>query len=443
MALRDFVSYNIPGPESARLWGKEEELIAPGLQAVVQWARLCFAEASGAEMTDVDGNVYIDLMGGSGVNSIGHSHPRFLQRLRDRMGKVMIGGFTSAARVQMLELLREVLPAELDRIQLYSGGSEAVEASLRLAKSYTKGHEFVSFWGAYHGKTLGTLSLVPPVGRDLGPLAGGTIVAPYADCYRCPLGAEFPSCGFACVEFTRKTIKEQSVGSLAGIIIEPVQGRGGNVVPPDGYMTAMAEVATELDTLLIADETMTGFGRTGYMLASEHDGLVPDIAIVGKGMGAGYPVTAIISKTDAMNAPPFSDPSASSSSFGGFPLACEAVTATVSVIVDEGLAERSARLGAELLAKLKEALEPAPLVGDVRGRGLMIGIELVVDKETREPVSRETVRRVFGELLRHGVVVMLGRSNLRLYPPLNIDEDLAMESVERIAHVLVNVCRSP
>lgn len=443
MASRPFTPYSIPGPASQALWAREQESIAPGLQATVLWSRLGFAEARGARMTDVDGNVYIDLMGGSGVNSIGHSHARFVERLRDQAGKVMIGAFTSDARVRLLELMREVLPDELDRIQLYSGGSEAVEAALRLAKSYSKRHEFVSFWGAYHGKTLGTLSLVPPVGRELGPLAPGTITVPYADCYRCPLKAEFPSCGFACVELARKTIKEDSTGALAAMIVEPIQGRGGNVVPPDGYLKALAEVARELDMLFISDETMTGFGRAGTMLASEHDGVVPDVAIVGKGMGAGYPVTAILTRSQiAMNASPFSEPSASSSSFGGFPLACEAAAATISVIVEERLVERSARLGAELLARLKDALAPAPMVGDVRGRGLMIGIELVADRETREPAPRETVRRVFEELLRHGVVVMLGRSNLRLYPPLNIEEDLAIEAVERIAHVLVNTCRS-
>ncbi|MBW6436408.1 aspartate aminotransferase family protein [Actinoplanes hulinensis] len=425
-------------PRGAEHWAAEQEVIGPGLQAVMLWAQLCVESAAGAVLIDVDGNEIIDFQGAGGVNSIGHANPRLIEALTAEMSTAPAGGFGSAGRRAMADSLREFLPPPLDRIQLYSGGTEAVEAALRLAKSVTGKHEFLSFWGGFHGKTLGSLGLTAGARGGLGPLPSGYFSAPYANCYHCPLKTTFPGCGYACVDTVRDTIKENSTGALAALVVEPVQGRSGNVVPPPGYLNALSEVAREFDALLIVDEMMTGFGRTGEPFAFMRDEVVPDIITVGKGMGAGYPVTGVISTAELMAAAPFSDPSASSSSFGAFPLACRAVATTTDVIVDEDLPTRAAKLGGEMLAALRPLVEESPLVGDVRGAGFAIGIELVADKETRRPLDKATFRETFLALADAGVLVMTGGTTLRLYPPLNVDADLAEEAVQIIRRVLID-----
>ncbi len=420
----------------AEHWAAEQELIGPGLQAVMLWSQLCIRAARGEMLEDLDGNRVIDLQGAGGVNSIGHANPRMVEALQNELTTAPAGAFGSPARRRMTEVLADVLPAGLDRIQLYSGGTEAVEAALRLAKSVTGKHEFLSFWGGFHGKTMGSLALTAGARTGLGPLPPGYFSAPYANCYRCPLKLRFPECGLACVDSARDSIRENSTGSLAAIVVEPVQGRSGNVVPPPGYLAALASLAADFDALLIVDEMMTGFGRTGAMFASEREGLSPDIITVGKGMGAGYPVTGVIASTASMAAAPFSDPSASSSSFGAFPMACRAVATTAEVLLAEDLPARAARLGAELLDTLTPLVDDAPLVGDVRGAGLAIGIELVTDKRTRQPADKNIIRAVFLELLSAGVLVMVGGNSLRLYPPLTVDEDVLRESAEIITRTL-------
>ncbi|MFI7307393.1 aspartate aminotransferase family protein [Micromonospora aurantiaca] len=425
-------------PRGARHWAAEQEVIGPGLQAVMLWAQLCVESAAGAVLVDVDGNEIIDFQGAGGVNSIGHANPRLIAALTAELATAPAGAFGSAGRRAMAESLRGFLPPPLDRIQLYSGGTEAVEAALRLAKSVTGKHEFLSFWGGFHGKTLGSLALTAGARTGLGPLPSGYFSAPYANCYHCPLKMTFPSCGYACVETVRDTIKENSTGSLAALVVEPVQGRSGNVVPPPGYLTALASVAGEFDALLIVDEMMTGFGRTGEPFAFMRDEVTPDIVTVGKGMGAGYPVTGVISTADLMAASPFSDPSASSSSFGAFPLACRAVATTTDVLVDEDLPSRVGKLGAEMLAALEPLVDESPLVGDVRGAGFAIGIELVADKRSRRPLDKDTFRKTFLALVDAGVLVMTGGTTLRLYPPLNVDAELAEQAVEIIRRVLID-----
>lgn len=426
----------IPGPRSKAFWEKEEQKIGPGLQAVVQWAKLSFSRGDGAFLYDADGNVFLDFMGGSGVNSIGHSHPKFIQSVSRQLSALTIGAFTSQARLEMLEAFKKILPPELDRVQLYSGGTEAVEAALRLAKSYTKKYEFLSFWNGYHGKSLGALALTDGAKKGLGPMAPGSLAAPYANCYRCPFKLDPSSCGSACVDHMKEVIQHESAGSLAAIIVEPVQGRLGNVAPPVGYLKALQKVAHEMDALLIVDETMTCMGRTGKYFAFEYDGIVPDIIIMGKGLGAGYPVTAIASSSKIMNEKPFSEASASSSSFGAFPVACEAVKTTIDIVLEERLTEKAATLGAELFEMLEQMEREIPLVGKAHGRGLMLGIELVEDKKTKRPLPKPLLKKVFEALLQNGVLVMLGGNSFRLYPALNIEPEVAKNGIRIIDRVL-------
>lgn len=436
-----FLHTQIPGPKSLASWEAQNKVIGPGLQRVVQWARLSLVRGQGPFLEDADGNVFIDFMGGSGVNSIGHSHPKYIEAMQQQLQSLAIGSFNTPARVEMLEQFQAIFPKGLDRVQFFSGGTEAVEGALRLAKSHTGKYEFLGFWNGYHGKTMGALALTDGARKGLGPMPPGALTAPYAYCYRCPLKLTFPSCKFACVDHVRQVIKNESAGALAGIIVEPIQGRAGNITPPPGYLKELKAVAQEFGALLIVDETMTCMGRTGKMYAFEYDDVVPDIVIVGKGLGSGYPVTAVLSTSAIMNSKPFSDPSFNSSSFAAFPMACAAVGATIAITRAEDLPARAHALGAELLAELKAMEQEVPIMGEARGLGLMLGFELVEDKKSGRPVSSTAMEEIFMDLLRSGVLVMFGSSgsgnSMRLYPPLNIDPQIARNGIAIIKQVLL------
>ncbi|HVX47344.1 MAG TPA: aminotransferase class III-fold pyridoxal phosphate-dependent enzyme, partial [Mycobacteriales bacterium] len=312
-----------PRTLSAEHWAAEQEAIGPGLQAVMLWSQLCIRTASGALLCDVDGNEIVDFQGAGGVNSIGHANPRWAKAVADALAAGPAGAFGTEPRREMAAAVRAVLPPPLDRIQLYSGGTEAVEAGLRLAKSVTGKHEFLSFWGGFHGKTMGSLALTAGARAGLGPLPAGYFSAPFPNPYRPVFDPDPARDVTACLENAREVIKQNSTGALAAIVVEPMQGRCGNVVPGPGFLSGLKELAREFDALLICDEMMTGFGRTGSMFAFTQHDVQPDIVTVGKGMGNGYPVTGVIASADTMAAAPFSDPSASSSSFGAFPGACQ------------------------------------------------------------------------------------------------------------------------
>ena len=303
---KPFIHTAIPGPKSQELRKREDEHLAPGLQSFALMAGIAVKEARGSAVTDVDGNTLIDIIGGIGVNALGHSHPEYVRAVQAQVEKASVGSFTSEPRVKLFEKLAEHRPSPgLHRAQLYSSGAEAVESALRLAKSYTGKYEFVSFSGGFHGKTMGVLSLMGSEFKNgFGPMVPGSHIAPYADCYRCPLKLNYPSCGLACVEATRQQIKQNSSGKIAAFLIEPMQGTAGNVIPPKEFLPAVKEVAREFDALLIVDEMITGFGRTGKYWGSEHSGVEPDIITLGKQFGGGFPISAILSKDEIVHAKP-------------------------------------------------------------------------------------------------------------------------------------------
>ena len=304
---------------------------------------------------------------------------------------------------------------------MFSGGAEAVEAALRLAKAATGRHEIIGFWGGFHGKTSGVL---PLLGSDfkqgLGPFLPGHHLTPYADCYRCPLRLRYPDCGIACADYIRDVIRHQTSGDIAAIIVEPMQGTAGNVVPPEGFLRAVQAIAREHGALLIADEMITGFGRTGLMWGAEHDGVVPDIMTVGKGIGGGFPLSAVISTDAITTAKPWSNPSHSSSSYGGNPLAAAAGLAALQIILEEDLVANADRVGRAMLARLGQMQEKYACVGEVRGKGLLLGVELVRDRKTREPVPRAVTQALYQECLRRGLVAMTYATPIRINPPLVI-----------------------
>jgi 4-aminobutyrate aminotransferase-like enzyme len=414
------------GPRSREIVAREARHIAPGYQSFALYSGLAMARGSGATLWDEDGNQYIDFIAGIAVGSVGHCHPHYVETLKRQAERLTFGSFTTETRARFLELMASITPEGLTRIQLFSGGAEAVEAGLRLAKAATGRQEVIGFWGGFHGKTGGVLGLL---GSDFkhhqGPFLPGQYSTPYADCYRCPLKLRYPDCGIACAEYVRDVIRYQTAGEIAAIIVEPIQGTAGNIIPPDGFLRAIQSVARDHGALLFADEMITGFGRTGSMWGTDHDGVVPDIMTVGKGVGGGFPLSGVVSTETLTSAKPWSNPSFSSSSYGGNPLASAAGLAALEIILKEDLVEQSHRVGAVMLAELHRLKEKYRTVGEVRGRGLLLGIELVDDRQSRKPLDKTITRDLYLECLRRGLVAMTYAPTIRLNPPLVITEETA------------------
>jgi 4-aminobutyrate aminotransferase/(S)-3-amino-2-methylpropionate transaminase len=427
----------IPGPKSAAYRAREDKLLAPGLQGFALMAGITVEKAQGSTVTDVDGNTFIDIIGGIGVNGLGHSHPKWVRAIQKQVENASVGSFTSVARVELLEKIAENPPAPgVNRMQLYSGGAEAVESALRLAKCHTKKYEFVSFWGGFHGKTMGALSLMGSEFKDsLGPMVSGSHIVPYASCYRCPLNLKPDTCGIACVALATKQAKMSCAGKVAAVIVEPMQGTAGNIIPPDDFLPAVKKMAEQLGALLIVDEMITGFGRTGKMWGSHHSGVKADIVTLGKQFGGGYPVAALLSTDEIVSAKPWGNPSGSSSSYGGNPLAAASVLAALNIIQEEKLVENSRIVGEYFLKKLKPFEEKFSFVGETRGRGLFLAIELVKDKRTKEPFSKVACQKVFMECLKRGLLTMAYAASFRIQPAMTIDEATVDNTVEILAEV--------
>jgi len=413
-----------------KMFQAEQQVLAPGTQNVALLSQLVLDRGRGCYLTDVDGRRYLDFMAGICVCSLGHSHPRYLAALGEQLQRVTVGNFTSENRLKFLTRLASLAPGELSLTQLYSGGSEAVEAALRLAKSYTKKFEFLAFWGGFHGKTGGVLGLMGnPFKQHWGPLHPGLYLTPYADCYRCAFQLDYPGCGLHCLDFARRVLKLNTTGELAAIVVEPIQGTAGNIVPPPEFLPGLAQIARENGALLIADEMITGFGRTGRLFGVEHFGVTPDIMTIGKGMGNGFPVSGLISTPAIMAAKPYSKPSAASSSYGGNPLAATAAWVSLEVILKEDLAANAARVGQFLLEKLLALQEKYPFIGKVQGRGLMLGLELVKDRESKEPLDKKVTEVIFRESLKRGLLAMNYAPHFRINPPLTLTREEAEEGV--------------
>ncbi|MGK5084377.1 aspartate aminotransferase family protein [Bdellovibrionota bacterium FG-1] len=427
----------VPGPKSRALIEREQKHVAPGLQRFAQMAGIVTDFGKGSTLTDVDGNTFIDIIGGIGVNGLGHSHPKYVKALQEQVAKASVGSFTNEPRVELFERIASHRPApDVHRTQLYSGGAEAVESALRLAKCHTGKNEFVSFSGGFHGKTMGVLSLMGSDFKNgLGPMVPGCHVATYADCFRCPLKLKRESCGMACVEASRKSIKMNTTGRVAAVIVEPMQGSAGNVIPPNDFLPAVRQIADELGALLICDEMITGFGRTGKYWGVEHSGVRPDIVTIGKQFGGGIPMSGLVTTDTISSAKPWGNPSGSSSSYGGNPLVSAAAAAALRIIDEEALVENSRKMGEYFLKKLSPFVERYPFVGEVRGQGLFLAVEMVKNQGTREALPKEVMHRVFMEFVKRGLLTMAYDARFRMQPSMTIDEATIDESVAIMAEV--------
>ena len=434
------------------LFDEEQRFIAPGLQTIALLSELAIERGRGSTLVDLDGNEYLDLNAGVSVASLGHAHPRYVKTLTAQLEAVSVGSFTSKARAELTRLIADLAPGHLARVQFFSGGAEAVEAAIRLARSFTKRTDIIGFSGAFHGKTAGVLPLSDVGWKEaVGPLPPGHHLSPFPDPTKFD-GSE-ADCAAAAIVALRRVMTEQANGRAAAILIEPIQGTAGNIVPPAGFLTAVREIAREHAALVIADEMITGFGRTGLMFGCNHDAVVPDIITMGKGMASGFPVSAVLSTDEIVAAEPFSLPSASSSSYGGNPLAAAATLVTIKTICDEGLVDNAASVGRVLVDGLRELAGRHRSIANVRGKGLLIGFDLVRLKRDTTYNTGRNVRlqadpygpdflpkdgcvKFFKECLANGLILMGYTPRVRIHPPLILTSDEATRALAIIDRAL-------
>jgi len=392
--------------------------------------------ASGCVITDVSGDEYLDCFSGIAVTNAGHGHPEVIAAAREQMDKLVhccTYVYYSPRAGELARLLAEITPGALRKSFFGNSGAEALEGAMRLAKQFTGRKEVVCLSQSFHGRTAATLSITGNRGRKKGsgPYLSGVAFAPAPYCYRCPLKLEPETCGTACAEFIDYVFRYNTAGDVAAFIAEPVMGEGGIVVPPDDYFRIAAEILKREGALFICDEVQSGFGRTGELFAIEHYGVEPEIMCMAKGIADGFPLGAFIAREDVAGA---FTPGDHLSTFGGNPVSCAAAIANIAAMRKEKLPENSAARGEQLMGRLTEFGRDNGLVGEVRGRGLMIGLELVRDKTSKEPAPVEAgkVREICRE---NGVLVGRGgplANVIRLQPPLTI----TAEQADRAATVL-------
>jgi len=424
----------LPGPRARAIIERDALVVSP---SYTRSYPLVAARGEGAIVEDVDGNRFLDFNAGIAVVATGHCHPRVVEAIQKQAARLIhMSGtdFYYEELVALAEKLAEIAPGEVPRrVSFGNSGAEAIEGSIKLARYATGRDKIIAFFGGFHGRTLGALSLTASKAvqrRHFGPLIPGVVHAPYPYCYRCPFGRQPEGCAVECVKHIEDTLLKTIAPAeeTAAIVIEPVQGEGGYVVPPQKFFDELARVAQQNGILLIFDEVQSGMGRTGKMWAAEHFGAVPDILAVAKGIASGMPLGATVALADLMTWPP----GAHASTFGGNPVCCAAALATIALL-EEGLVENAARMGTHLMDRMREWPARFPHVGDVRGLGLMIGIELVRDQQTKEKVP-ELRDRVLRQAFERGLLVLgAGDTGIRLCPPLVITRDqcdFAMETLE-------------
>jgi 4-aminobutyrate aminotransferase len=409
----------LPGP-------KAQAIIARDARAVsTSYTRdypLVMARGEGAWVEDVDGNVFLDCTAGIAVASTGHSHPDVVRAITEQAGRFLhMSGtdFYYEPQVRLGEVLSEIMPMPGPHRTFFgNSGTEANEAALKLAKYHTKRQNVIAFLGSFHGRTMGSLSLTASKltqRRGFAPFVPGTFHAPYANCYRCPVGLKPETCAAECLRFIEEQLFVHLVSpdEVAAIVVEPIQGEGGYVVPPHVFLQRLREITRQHGMLLVVDEVQSGMGRTGRMFAIEHASVEPDVVTMAKGIASGMPLGVATAPSDIMDWPPGTH----ASTFGGNPVACAASLVTIDLL-RRTLVRNAEEVGAHMLAGARALMEKHTIIGDVRGRGLMIGIELVRDRITKERATTER-DRVVREAFRRGLLVLgAGANAIRLSPPL-------------------------
>lgn len=426
----------LPGPKSREIHERAAKYMK-GYSSQVKLFPVTFDSGLGCVLKDVDGNEYIDFSSGIYVAGLGHCHPKISEAVAHYANTLMnCHDFTTVIKMQLLEKLASITMGDLNGIQLYDSGTTAVEAGLRCARAASGKFEFVSFWRDFHGKTMGAASCAI-VDKSQGMRAPGFFLAPRPNCYRCPFKMKYPECNCYCADFLDQVIKNETSGQLAAVVLEPIQGWGGSVVPPPEFIPRLRKICDKHNMLLMADEVLTCMGRTGKMFAMEHWDTIPDITTLGKGFGNGFPVTAMCVSDKYKDS---IEKISASSSYGGNPMACAAALASINVIEEENLCARSAHLGELFLKRMSKMKDNHKIIGDVRGMGCLLAMELVKDKETKEPFE-EAGTLVYQKAFEKGLAWVPAGHILRLSPPLIMEDDMALKGLDIIEEAVTEVER--
>lgn len=430
---------SIPGPRSATLlkeW-KEAEADSTGYQAQVVWET-----GKGCTITDVDGNTFLDWTSGVLVTNVGHCHPELVQAICAAASKLMNNyECANVPRIQAAKDLVRALPDHLNRCFFLSTGSEATEAAIRIMKRKTGNFEIIGFYGGFHGRTYAAASVGGMGGpkRGYGPSMPGAIRVPFPYFYRCPYGSKTEEeCADRHLAALEEAVRANSCSSLAGLIVEPYQGAAGFIFPPRNYLKRLEAWTRDHDMLFTIDEVQSSYGRTGSMWAHTAEGITPDLMAIGKGIGSGVPVSSLAGRAEVFACLKKGE---LSSTWGGNPIASAAASAVLQIMEREQLAENAARIGALMKERLLTVQERCPYLGDVRGRGLVMGLELVLDKKSKEPAPklvRQAIDRCAELGLLIGSVGIFGNV-IRVAPPLVITEAEAHESCDIMERVLLSL----
>lgn len=428
-----------PGPRAQAILARDQQFVSPSYP---RCAPFVMARGEGAVVEDVDGNVYLDCCAGIAVAATGHSHPAVVAAITEQSQRFLhiSTDYYHETQVALGQAIAEIVPLGGPARTFFSNsGSEAVEAAIKLARYHTRRFNIIAFLGSFHGRTLGSLALTASKAvqrRGFGPMAPGVFHAPYANPYRRPAGSGAEQCASDCLAYIENQILVQLVSpdEVAAIIVEPIQGEGGYVVPPPEFIQGLSTIARKHGMLLIADEVQSGIGRTGKMFAIEHYGVQPDILIAAKGIASGLPMGLTMARDTVMDWPA----GAHSNTFGGNPVACAAALATIKLVRD-GLMKNAAEVGNFLIEKLKALAARHRLIGDVRGKGLMIGVELVRDRLTKERAGEERDALVLAAFRRGLLVLAAGQNVVRLSPPLVLTKEQAETAVRLFDESLTEI----
>ena len=423
-----------PGPRGREIVQKDEQLISPSYN---RFYPLVVESGRGYILKDVDGNEYIDFASGLLCLNVGHCHPKVVEAIKRQCDSFLhvSNAFYSSEIVNLAEQLAKITPGEFAKKTFFgNSGSEAIEASLKLSKWYTRKSIFIGFINAFHGGTLSALafaSIKPSQRAYFSPFMPSVAHIPYPYCYRCPFKLSYPECDYWCVDFIEEYVLQKYVPpeDVAAILFEPIQSDGGVIVPPPEYFQLLKKLADKHGILLIADEVQTGIGRTGKWFAIEHWNVAPEILCCGGALASGLPLSATIAKAKIMDWISGSH----TSTFGGNPLACAAAIAVIDVIKEERLLENANKQGAYIMKRLAELKDKSSIVGDIRGKGLIIGIEVIDSRESNKQYAEKSFE-IVARLWKRGVITTTcGLSTVRIAPPLNITKeaiDAALEIIE-------------
>ena len=426
---------------SAQLIERDKKSVSP---AIYRYTDIAFARGSGSFLYDFEDNRYYDFVAGIATMNVGHNHPRVVAAIVEQAGELIHAaahvGYMKPY-VDILEKLISLAPAPLNQGKgiLLNSGSEAVETAIKLARAISGRSMVLAFMDSFHGRSMGALASTASNSsyrRHLAPLLSGVEHVPYPNCYRCPFGHtdhDRKDCCGTWRNFIQMTLdKLVHPDDLAAIIVEPIIGEGGYIVPPDDFLQTLRDFCDQTGAFLIADEVQTGMGRTGKWYGVEHWNVTPDIIALGKAIGGGLPLGATIARSDLMDA---WWPAAHGSTFGGNPIACRAGLESIAIIEDEKLLDNATQIGDHIQSRFKTAQKNLPLIGDVRGMGLMVGVELV-DKHG-QPITSDQIKQIIKKLGTAGVVMTkCGQSTLRIAPALSITRETADEACEIILKVL-------